>query len=117
MSYLEDDLKMALRREEPPEDFAGRVLARVAAPSQPKLNWWRDLGLVFRPPRVQWVALSVLASVLIPVASIQYHKEQRLRAEGQMAKQRLVFAVRIAGSKLHDVQRKVLEMSQTENRL
>lgn len=117
MSYLEDDLKMALRREEPPEDFAGRVLARVAAPAKSQASWWRDLGVIFRPPRVQWVALSVMASMLIPVATIQYRKEQRLRVEGQMAKQRLVFAVRIAGSKLHGVQQKVLEMSQTENRL
>lgn len=117
MSYLEDDLRMALRRAEPSEDFAERVLARVNAPVPPKRAWWEDLAVLVRPPRVQWAALAVILSIMIPVASLEYRKERQLRAEGQMAKQQLVFAVRVAGSKLHSVQRKVLEIGQTENRL
>jgi len=116
MSYLEDDLKMALRRAEPSEDFTERVLARLHAPAR-KRNLWEEFTVLFFPPRLQWVALRVVASIAIPFAALQYHKEQKLRAEGAMAKQQLVFAMRVAGSKLHHVQRKVLEMTQTENRL
>ena len=116
MSYLEDDLKLALKRAEPSGDFTERVLARLNAPPR-KRSWWEELAVLFQPPRVQWVALTVVASVVIPIAGIQYHKEQRLRAQGEMAKQELVFAMRMAGSKLHKVQQKVLGMSQTENRL
>jgi hypothetical protein len=117
MSYLDDDLKIALRREEPPEDFAERVLARLHHPAAPEPGWWERLAVLVRPPRVQWVALSVVASVMIPVAGVQYHKEQRLRAEGERAKQQLVLAVRVAGNKLRGVQKKVLENGRMDTNL
>jgi hypothetical protein len=114
MSYLEDDLKIALRREEPPEDFTERVLARLNHREAPEPGWWERLAVLLRPPRVQWVALSVIASVMIPVAGVQYRKEVRLRAEGESAKQQLMLAVRVAGNKLHGVQKKVLENGRTD---
>jgi hypothetical protein len=116
MSYLDDDLKMALRREDPPEDFTERVLARLNHPAAPEPGWWERLAVLLRPPRVQWVALSVIASVMIP-AGVQFHKEQRLRAEGERAKQQLVLAVRVAGNKLHGVQKKVLENGRVDTNL
>lgn len=116
MSYLEDDLKLALKRAEPSEDFTARVLARLNDPPR-KRTWWEELAVLFQPPRMQWVALSLVASVLIPVAAIEYHRQQSLRAQGEAAKQELVFALRIAGSRLHKVQQKVLEVSQAEHRL
>ena len=117
MSYLEDDLKMALRRTEPPEDFAKRVLTRANAPAPPEPAWWGRLAVLLRPPRVQWVALSVVASIIIPVAGVQYRKERQLQVEGEKAKEQLVLAVRVAGSKLHHVQQKVLEMGRMDTRL
>ena len=117
MSYLEDDLKIALQRTEPSEDFVDRVLARVNQPPPPEPKWWERLSVLLRPPRVQWMAASVVLSVMIPVALVQYHKEQRMRAEGEKAKEQLMFAVRVAGSKLHHVQQKVLEMGRMETRL
>lgn len=124
MSYLEDDLKAALRRVEAPPDFTERVLERLASPSTPnrkaapqapKRNWWAELALLLRPPRVQWVALSVIASLVIPMVGI--HEREQRRMEGEMAKQQLVYAVRLAGSKLHQVQKKVFEINQTDRRL
>jgi hypothetical protein len=107
MSNLEDDLKIALRREEPAADFTERVLARLNQP--PAEPTWRErLAVLVRPPRLQWVALTVIVSVMVPVASVQYRKELAYRAEGERAKQQLLFAVRVAGSKLHQAQRKVL---------
>jgi hypothetical protein len=117
MSYLEDDLKKALRRVEPREDFVDRVLARMNAPAPPEPAWWKRLMVLFNPPRVQWVALSVIVSVMIPVAGVQYRKELRRRAEGERAKEQILFAVRIAGNKLHRVQRKVMEIGRTDAHL
>jgi hypothetical protein len=117
MSYLEDDLKMALRRTEPSGDFVDQVLARVNQPPPPEPKWWERLSVLLRPPRLQWVAASVVLSVLIPVAGVQYRKEQRMRAEGEKAKEQLMFAVRVAGNRLHRVQQKVREMGRMETRL
>jgi hypothetical protein len=107
MSNLEDDLKIALRRDEPAADFTERVLARLNQPlAEP--TWRERLAVLVRPPRLQWVALTVIVSVMVPVASVQYRKELAYRAEGERAKEQLLLAVRVAGSKLHQAQRKVL---------
>lgn len=116
MSYLEDDLKMALRRTEPPEGFANRVLARANGPAAAEPSWWQYLRVLIRPPRVQWVALSLIVSFMIPAAGV-YRKERLARAEGERAKEQLVFAMRVTGNKLHRVHQKVLEMGRTDTRL
>ena len=117
MSYLEEDLKVALRREAAPSDFAERVLARLNSPAPPEPAWWELLAVLLRPPRVQWVALCVIFSVMIPAASVQYRNRRRMRAEGERAKEELVFAVHVAGNKLHKVQQRVLEISRMDTRL
>ena len=116
MSNLENDLNAALRRVEPPENFTERVLARLNDPVR-EPSWWEPLLALLQPPRIQWVALSLLASILIPVGAVQYHREMRQRAEGEMAKKQLVLAVRVAGNKLHRVQQKVLEIGRMDTRL
>lgn len=117
MSYLEDDLKAALRRTEPPEGFAERVLARANGPAPAQPSWWDYLTVLVRPPRLQWVALCLIVSAMVPVAGLQYRKERQARAEGERAKEQLVFAVHVAGNKLHRVQQKVLEMGRMDTRL
>jgi hypothetical protein len=117
MSYLEDDLRKALRRTEPSEDFVDRVLARVNRPAPPEPTWWELLAAVLRPPRLQWVALSVIVSVMIPFAGVQYRQERQYRAKGERAKEQLLLAVRVAGSKLHQAQKRVLEVGRMDTRL
>jgi hypothetical protein len=117
MSNLEDNLKAALERTEPSPEFTGRVLARLNGQTPRKLAWWEMFGVLLRPPRIQWVALSVTVSIMIPFAGVQYQKERRLRAEGEKAKDQLVFAVHVAGNKLHRVQQKVLEIGRMDTRL
>jgi len=115
MSYLDDELKTALRRTEPPAGFAERVLERAKAPALPEPSWWESLGVLLRPPRLQWVALSVVMSLMIPAAGV--YRRERQRAEGEKAKEQLMLAVRVAGGKLHRVQRKVLEMGRMDTRI
>lgn len=115
MSNLESELRGALRREEPPTDLADRVLARLKQPPAP--TWRERLSVLMHPPRIQWVAITLMISVLLPFAGMQYRKEMQYRAEGERAKQQLLFAVHVAGSRLHKAQRKVLEGGRMDTRL
>jgi len=106
MSNLEDQLRAALRREEPPADLADRVLARLNRPPVP--SWRSRLAVLLHPPRIQWVAIALMVSILLPTATVQYRREQE---KGERAKQQLLFAMRVAGGRLHQAQKRVLESS------
>ncbi|MGA9980556.1 MAG: hypothetical protein WBQ08_18190 [Candidatus Sulfotelmatobacter sp.] len=108
MTRFEDELKKALRRQEPPQGFADRVLARAAEKgSRESKRTWRDswLNIVaqpFAPANVlRWSTVAVVAVALV-VGSVHYRNVhvQRERAQGEAAKARLLLALRIAGSKL-----------------
>jgi hypothetical protein len=90
MSRLDDELKIALRREDPPAGFAERVLAGA-----PATRWTR--------PR--WAA--AIAAALLLAAGVEFERERRLRAEGEQAKQRVMLALHITGSKLRQVKEKI----------
>ncbi|MGA3040907.1 MAG: hypothetical protein ABSF54_09000 [Bryobacteraceae bacterium] len=102
MAPLEDELRSALRRREPSPDFTERVLARVAA------------QLVRRQPRVsqpwvRWVA-GIAAALLLSAGGLEYRHYR-----GEQAKDQLLLAVRIAGSKLNKAQRKVQMVTHRSN--
>ena len=106
---LEDELRKALRREEPPAGFAERVLARAAAQAEtPARPWWRF-------PRVRLVSVAACA-VLLVLADAGYRQWQ-----GETAKQRALVARGIAGGELHATQIRVRHIlaaragAQTEN--
>ena len=90
MSPLENDLRAALRREEPPADFIVRVMSRTPAGR--------------RKPR--WIAAAVAACLLMGVGGFGY-REYR----GRKARRELLLALQITGSKLKIAQQKVLELN------
>jgi hypothetical protein len=106
MTRFEDELKNALHRQEAPDGFADRVLARAAEQGsrQVKLTW-RDSWLkIFAQPLapanlLRWAAVAVIAVALV-LGGVHYRNLQRERAQGEAAKARLLLALRIAGSKL-----------------
>ena len=119
---LEDALKQALRREEAPTNLAASVLTRVAqntvARDLKKQSW---LGILSQP-LVRWAAFAAVSICLI-AEGVHYRNQQRERAQGEAAKQQLMLALRIAGTKLHMAKEKVNEInasrpgSQPENRI
>jgi hypothetical protein len=111
MSRLDDELRNALRREDPGEDFTKRVLERAAA-LPAKRNWRERLPAVFGPAGNRWAAGALAASLLIGVGGVEYRRQQRMRAEGEAAKAQLIVALRIAGSKLRLAQAKVLQVGE-----
>ncbi|MFZ0298851.1 MAG: hypothetical protein WAM13_10935 [Candidatus Sulfotelmatobacter sp.] len=107
MTRFKDQLKNALRRQEPPQGFADRVLARAG-----EISWrrqvnhaWSDLWqqIVDQPlapaSLLRWAIVPIVAVALV-AGGLHYRSVQRERAQGEAAKQRLLLALRIAGSKL-----------------
>jgi len=90
MSQFERDLRESLRRREPPAGFAAKVLARTReSESRPIFSW-------------RWVAVAAL--VVVMVSGTMFIREQQQQAEREKAKEQLMVALRITGSKLMEVQ-------------
>ena len=98
MNQLERDLREALRRREAPPYFAERVLARTRQPETPRRSW-------------VWLAVTA-ALVLLMIGGLGILREQRRLAEGERAKEQLMVAFRITGSKLRDVRERIAAIPQ-----
>jgi len=103
MTAFEDELRKAMVRREPSADFTERVLARTEGHRRKTQSWVvRILG---------WRLAPVLALVLLLSAGITYQRHER-HLRGEKAKEELLVALRIAGSKLHDVRVHIQEVDQ-----
>jgi hypothetical protein len=110
-NLLEDALRNALRREDAPEGFALKVLAGAqrqnsAAQEAQRASWLST----FSQPLLRWAAVAALTFCLV-IGGMCYRTLQRQRAEGEAAKQQLMLALRIAGSKLQLAKEKVNEIN------
>jgi hypothetical protein len=121
-NLLEDALRNALRREDAPEGLALKVLARAQQQNSPAHDAQRTSWLsVFSQPLVRWAAVAAV-TICVVVGCIYYRNLQRQRADGEAAKQQLMLALRIAGSKLQLAKELVNEIntpqpeSQPQNR-
>lgn len=90
MDWLEQELKAALARENPPADFARRVVRRAERP-------------VYQWPR--WLAAAA-AVVTIAGAGLGYRQYR-----GEMAKEQVMQAFRIASVKVNRIQTHVREVA------
>lgn len=102
---FEQNLRRALRRQKPSEEFAARLLTRMAQRTQPKPtagSWWPL-------PRLRWAVASVIC-VAMTVGGAKY--EQHRHAEGEAARQQVMVALRIAGAKIQLAQSRVQQLSQ-----
>jgi hypothetical protein len=101
MNRLEDDLRSALRRREPPAGFADRVMARV------------PVTMTRRRPSMVWRWVSAAAACLMLAAGVDSYRDYR---RGVEAKQQLMLALKITGQKLAVVQNKIHELNRSELR-
>jgi hypothetical protein len=99
MKRLEDELRNAMRREEPPEGFFERTLARTSAPRQ---NAWA--GIVARHG-MRWALAGALCLVLA-VGGMEFRRAEAERARGEAARAQLILALRITADKLQFAQAK-----------
>jgi len=117
MSRLEDELRNALRREEPPAGFEARLRARLAAEPR-RTNW---LARWFRLPAMHHTLAARLAFTaalgMLVVVGVRYEHERQERIQGEAAKAKLMQALRVTGTELQTVHEKVRELSaDDENR-
>ncbi|MGA8027795.1 MAG: MprA protease, GlyGly-CTERM protein-sorting domain-containing form [Bryobacteraceae bacterium] len=110
MRDFEEQLKRAMARCEPPEDFGARVLGRVANESgrmQTNRGWvW------FRGPWT-WRLVPVTAALLLMSGGAIYQRREHA-ARGEAAKEKLLIAMRIAGSEMHRAQHHVFYIERAE---
>jgi hypothetical protein len=109
MKDLENELRKALERREPPDGFAERVLAQLEPAPTPKLGWREALLSLARVPRLRWAAAGVVACLLLTLGALHYRRVQQERAAGEAAKAQVMLALRIASKKLNVTWRKVQE--------
>ncbi len=103
MTAFEEELRKAMAKREPPAGFTERVLAKTEGRSGKAQSW---LSRIFG-----WRLAPVFALVLILSAGITYQRHEHT-VRGEKAKQELLVALRIAGSKLHDVRVHIQEVEQ-----
>jgi hypothetical protein len=99
MRDFEDQLRESLRRTEPPAGFADRVIARAAAERDDNRRRWTRWG----------VAGAMAASLFAGALGIGQWRE---RQRGQEAREQLLQAMEITGSKLQRIQKKIQERNQ-----
>jgi hypothetical protein len=98
MDWLEQELKNAMARKEPPADFAERVLAGVA-----QGRGRRAPSSVWRHSR--WMAAA--ATVVISLGGVAAYREH----QGRVAKEQVMLAFRIAAVKVNHIQAHLQEAS------
>lgn len=96
---LENDLRRAMRRESPAPGFASRVLQRIEHDAAPRSThrWWRAVA-----------ASLTLTAVLGAWGAHEVH-ERRVR-EGERARDQVLYALRVAGSKVRYAQEQVRDI-------
>ena len=90
---LEDDLRAALRREDPSPGFAQRVVTRAKSNPAPR-SWF---------PKMMW-ATALAAMLVIGFAAVSEYREKKAERAGREA----VLALRITAEKLNSARDKVL---------
>ena len=112
MNQFEDELKRALARRQPPEDFTARVLAAAQREAEKdRRNDWRAWFRLRRGPL--WAFALVAAMLLLLTGDAVYQHRTRI-AKGQDAKRQLLLAMRITGRELQQMRWHVQKINMPE---
>ncbi len=101
MDQFEQELKDSLRREPAPDWLADAVMARVGAEKQRqrKPEW-------FGWARLRWVAASMV--LIAVVGGVRFEQQRQERVRGEEAKEELMAAFQVTGTKLRQAEERVL---------
>lgn len=103
---LDDQLRQALRRRQPPEGFEQRILAAIRnqrLEDQHARSSVRDRWL---PLRTWAAAMAALAVLFLTVGQLREHWQQR--QAGLQAREQLIYALELTSAKLTYAQQKAL---------
>jgi hypothetical protein len=104
MTRFEEQLKQALKREEPPAGFAERVMAKIP---ERKPGWKSFFSFSFQFPYGRLAMAGALALVLAVSVAIHTRQEMQEKLEGERARTQVMTALRIASTKLNITRQKV----------
>jgi hypothetical protein len=110
----ENDLREALKRQQPPEGFAERTLAGVRARANAEDGPPASIAVRHpgrRPMRASAWAAAVAATLAIAAGTAHVVNQQR-EADARLAAEQLTLALRVTTDTLHDVETKVFLTSQ-----
>jgi hypothetical protein len=100
MKNLEDELRNALRRKQPSEGFAERVIKKAA--EEPRGSWFE----AFTKRGLSYAVVGAVCLVMV-VIGIRYRQAYEEHAQGEEAKAQLMQALRITADKLQFAQLKI----------
>ena len=117
MEPIEENLKQAMNRVDPPDGFVARVMARVEAqspavsksfswPGSPWLAWWRHL----MPHPVPAAAMVLMILVALGVGVAHWRRPElsplpeHEQMEGEKVRAQMVLALKITGTQLSRMQ-------------
>jgi len=98
---LEDALRRALQREQPPEDFAARVMVKIESTRRPMPVW--DAKRRF----AGWATAAAIAAT----AGAMFNAHRQQIAEAERVRNEAVAGLRIASAKLNEVHERLLQIS------
>lgn len=124
MKPLDDELRTALKRREPPPGFTQRVMARVeqlteererTASKPARAGWpatpWSWFG---RKVSLSFGAVAAMTAVVLLAVGVtlwQQHRIEQERRQGEAARAQLIEALRVTSAKLNHVRTKVREVT------
>jgi MprA protease rhombosortase-interaction domain-containing protein len=111
MNRFEDELKRALTRRQPSEDFTARVLAAARYEAEQNRPRWHAWLRVKRGPF--WAFAPLTAMLLLFSGDAAYQHHTRI-VKGLHAKHQLLLAMRIAGKELQQARLHVQKISTQE---
>jgi len=111
MNLLEENLRKALGRKPAPEGFADRVIAHARQQPEPAARRWRQLMKFAAKPVFRWAFVTAAVLLVIAAGVVHRQRQERLRAEGEMARAQVRQALRIASVKLNVARKKVRDIN------
>lgn len=104
---LDDRLRQALRRRQPPEEFEQRVLAAVRNEARKDRRRREAFWERWFPLRTWAAAMAALAVLFLTVGQVREHWQQR--QAGLQAREKLIYALELTSAKLTYAQQKALQ--------
>ena len=114
---IDDELKLALKRVEPPSGFAERLMLNIPATTlsreTERPSFWMRLILPFKMHSVRWAAAGVVVFLAAGGLMLRFSEQRREAIEteaAEAAKEQLLLALGVASEKMNVAQRKVAEI-------
>jgi len=101
---MHDELRDALRRVDPPDGFAARVIASAGGPQRVRVDGHATDAA---GPRRRLSLLAIAATLCIAAGAGVWYRADTRRREGEEAKRQVLVSLNIAGSKLREVQMRI----------